>query len=270
MGILRKLTEQTEWSDGGNTWVTGHGFDGGGHDARTERAGGDAARRSRASQPSAHVAALVAHPEAVRSALAAADALTAGDGERRSEVETIAGHVLTTVDATEADRRLSARARDGAPERLLISEEVAARTGLRTRQTVHDGRRKGRIVGWQNARRGYVLPAEQLDGRNRPREGLDRVAGRFADGYAAWIWLTTPRPSLDGAPPLALLARGEVERLAEARGETGRATLRDPRVRSGAAARGGCVRSVSSLGPLMRQVVTRLYTLQANADDLDS
>ena len=76
---------------------------------------------------------------------------------------------------------------------------------------MHDWRRKGRIVGWQNARRGYVFPAEQLDGRNRPLTGLDRVAGRFADGYAAWVWLTTPRPSLDGATPLALLARGEVE-----------------------------------------------------------
>ena len=46
--------------------------------------------------------------------------------------------------------------------------------------------------------------------------GLDRVTGLFADGYAAWVWLTTPRPSLDGAEPLALLARGEVERVAEA------------------------------------------------------
>ena len=42
------------------------------------------------------------------------------------------------------------------------------------------------------------------------------MAGLFADGYAAWIWLTTPRPSLDGAPQLALLARGEVEPVAEA------------------------------------------------------
>ena len=125
----------------------------------------------------AHVAALVAHPEAVRSALAAADALTAGGRERRSEVEMIAGPVLPTVDATEADRRLSARAREGAPERLLTSEELAARTGLRTRQTVHDGPRKGRIVGWQNARRGYVFPAEQLDGRNRPTAGT-RPRGR--------------------------------------------------------------------------------------------
>ncbi|MCY3873654.1 MAG: hypothetical protein OXF88_05100 [Rhodobacteraceae bacterium] len=45
---------------------------------------------------------------------------------------------------------------------------------------------------------------------------LDRVTALFADGYAAWVWLTTPRPSLDGAEPLALLARGEVERVAEA------------------------------------------------------
>ena len=156
------------------------------------------------------------HDAAGRLSPAHVAALAAGDGERRSEVETIAGPVLPTVDATEADRRLSARARDGAPERLPTSEELAAPTGLRTRHTVHDGRRKGRIVGWQNARRGYVFPAEQLDGRNRPLPGLDRVAGLFADGYAAWIWLTTPRPSLAGSPPLALLARGEVERVAEA------------------------------------------------------
>ena len=165
----------------------------------------------------AHVAALVAHPEAVRSALAAAaDALMATDRERRSGVETIAGPSVPAADAAEADRRLAARSRDGAPETLLTSEELAARTGLRTRQSVHDWRRKGRIVGWQNARRGYVFPAEQLDGRNRPLAGLDRVAVLFGDGYAAWVWLTTPRPSLDGASPLALLARGEVERVAEA------------------------------------------------------
>ena len=165
----------------------------------------------------AHVAALVAHPEAVRSALAAAaDVLTATDRERRSGVETIAGPSVPATDASEADRRLAARSRDDAPETLLTSEELAARTGLRTRQSVHDWRRKGRIIGWQNARRGYVFPAEQLDGRNRPLAGLDRVAVLFGDGYAAWVWLTTPRPSLDGAPPLALLARGEVERVAEA------------------------------------------------------
>ncbi|MDE0334457.1 MAG: hypothetical protein OXI64_05815 [Defluviicoccus sp.] len=172
----------------------------------------DAARRLSA----AHVAALVAHPEAVCSALAAAaDALAANDRER-SGVDTIAGPASTTVDADEAERRLAARTRGGVPETLLTSEELAARTGLRTRQSVHDWRRKGRIVGWQNARRGYVFPAAQLDDRNRPLAGLDRVIALFADGYAAWVWLTTARPSLDGAEPLVLLARGEAERVAEA------------------------------------------------------
>lgn len=165
----------------------------------------------------AHVAALVARPEVVRSALAAAaDALAAAEREYRSGIETITGPALPAIDAAETQRRISARTREGAPDTLLTTEELAARIGLKTRQSVHDWRRKGRIVGWQNARRGYVFPAEQLDGRNRPLPGLDRVAGRFADGYAAWVWLTTSRPSLDGAKPLALLGRGEVERVAEA------------------------------------------------------
>ena len=164
-----------------------------------------------------HVAALVAHPEAVRSALAAAaDALSTGGREQRASGEAIEGSVPLPVDTEEANRRLAALTRTGAPETLLTSEEIAARAGLKTRQSVHDWRRKGRIVGWQNARRGYVFPAAQLDERNRPLPGLDRVAGLFADGYAAWVWLTTPRPSLDGATPLTVLARGEIEPVAEA------------------------------------------------------
>lgn len=162
-----------------------------------------------------HVAALVAHPHAVRSALAAAaDALTVG--ERPHEFETVAGGAPIMVDASEANQRLSARTRDGVPETLLSSDELAARTGLKTRQSVHDWRRKGRIVGWQNAKRGYVFPAGQLDVQNRPLPGLEDVAGMFGDGYAAWVWLTTPLPSLDGAMPLTLLTEGEAERVADA------------------------------------------------------
>ncbi len=164
-----------------------------------------------------HVAALIAHPYAVRSALAAvADALTTDDWERPDEVETVAGNAPTVVGASEANRRLSTRACDGAPETLLSSDELAARAGLKTRQSVHDWRRKGRIVGWQNAKRGYVFPAGQLDGQNRPVPGLKDVARLFDDGYAAWAWLTTPLPSLDGAMPLALLAEGKAERVADA------------------------------------------------------
>ena len=164
----------------------------------------------------AHVAALVAHPDAVRSALAvAADVLTMDDAARTS-VETIGGAAPRRVDAEEAAGRMADRTREGAPEALLTSDELAARVGLKTRQSVHDWLKKGRIVGWRGAKRGYVFPAEQFDDRDRPFEGLQRVVGLFGDDYAAWVWLTTKRPSLDGAMPLTLLAGGEVDRVAKA------------------------------------------------------
>ena len=164
----------------------------------------------------AHVAALVAHPDAVRSALAvAADVLTLDDTERPA-LETIGGDEARRADTEEVARRLGARTREDVPEALLTSDELAARVGLKTRQSVHDWLKKGRIVGWRGARRGHVFPAGQLDERGRPFGGLDRVARLFNDGYAAWIWLTTELSSLDGATPLALLAGGEIDRVAKA------------------------------------------------------
>ena len=169
----------------------------------------------------AHVAALVAHPDAVRSALAvAADVLSVDDAGRRdgprSEVETIEGAEPGRIGAGEADRRLAARTCEGRPETLMTSDELAARVGLKTRQSVHDWLKKGKIVGWPGAKRGYVFPAAQFDDRGRPIAGLDRVVRQFDDGYAAWVWLTTGRASLDGAEPLTLLAGGETDRVAKA------------------------------------------------------
>ena len=112
--------------------------------------------------------------------------------------------------------RLAARTREGRPETLLTSDELAVRVGLKTRQSVHDWLKKGRIVGWRGAKRGYVFPATQFDDRGRPFAGLDRVVRQFDDGYAAWVWLTTGRASLDGAEPLTLLAGGEIDRVAKA------------------------------------------------------
>ena len=164
----------------------------------------------------AHVAALVAHPDAVRSALAvAADVLTLDDAGRAA-LQTIGGAEPRRVDAEEAAGRLEARTRESSTETLLTSDELAARVGLKTRQSVHDWLKKGRIVGWRGARRGHVFPAGQLDERGRPFVGLDRVARLFDDSYAAWVWLTTELPSLDGATPLTLLAAGEIDRVAKA------------------------------------------------------
>ena len=131
-----------------------------------------------------HVAALLAHPHAVRAALAAAaDALSMSDRERPSAVETIEGDAPLLLGAAESRRRLTARAREAVPETLLTSDELAAQAGLKSRQSVHDWRKKGR--------RGYVFPAAQFDGRNRPLPGLDRIVEQFGDGYAAWVWLST-------------------------------------------------------------------------------
>ncbi len=163
-----------------------------------------------------HVAALVAHPDVVRSALAVAADMLALEDAGRPGVEIIAGAEPVRVGAEEAAGRLAERTRASAPETLLTSDELAARVGLKTRQSVHDWLKKGRIVGWRGARRGHVFPAGQLDERGRPFDGLDRVAGLFDDGYAAWVWLTTELSSLDGATPLTLLAGGEIDRVAKA------------------------------------------------------
>jgi hypothetical protein len=161
------------------------------------------------------VAALVAHPDAVRSALAvAADALSTRSFA--SEVEVVEGAEPRTVSAEEAGRRIAGRTRSARRENLLTSDELAARAGLKTRQSVHDWLKKGRVVGWQTGKRGYVFPAGQFDARGRPIRGLERILPHFDDGYAAWIWLTTPLSSLDGAAPLAALRRGDVERVAAA------------------------------------------------------
>lgn len=162
------------------------------------------------------VATLVAHPDAVTSALAvAADSLSAQDAAE-ADVEVIRGEQTLLADAETAAQRIAGRTRRGPEEELLTSDELASRAALKTRQSVHDWRRKGRIIGWQGAKRGYVFPAGQLDQRGQPLQGLDRIAVHFADGYAAWAWLTTPRASLDGATPLARLRQGEIDRVAAA------------------------------------------------------
>lgn len=169
-----------------------------------------------------HIATLAQHPEAVGSALAAVAATLATEGTSAPAVEpeTIRGGAPHQISAEEAARRLSAITRPGPGEDVLSSDELAARMGFKTRQSVLNHLGRGRIVGWQSARRGYVFPAGQLDERGRPPDGLDRIVPRFSDGYAAWVWLTTPRSSLDGVTPLALLKRGESRRaIAAAEGE---------------------------------------------------
>ena len=165
-----------------------------------------------------HIATLAQHPEAVGAALAAVAVTLATEGGPAPavEVETITGEAPHLISAGEGARRLDAITRPGPGEDVLSSDELAARMGFKTRQSVHNQRIKGRIVGWQTVRRGFVFPAGQLDERGRPPMGLERVVPCFADGYSAWMWLKSPHPALDGAAPLDLLKRGHAESVAAA------------------------------------------------------
>ena len=188
--------------------------------ART-RPGSGERPRSRTLQEWTDLVISFEHSEAVSLALRVVDewlslrhsSTSRGDD---THLETIGGVDSKRVDAADAERRISARTRPGDGEELLSSDELAARIGLRTRQSVHDWMRKGRIVGWQSAKRGYLFPAQQVDERGRPLDGLEWIVPSFGDAYAAWVWLTTPLPSLDGAKPLELLRKGEVDIVAAA------------------------------------------------------
>ena len=95
----------------------------------------------------AHVEALVAHPDAVRSALAAAADVLSMNDEERSGDETNTGNQAVHVRTEEATTRMAGQTGKGGPETLLTSEELAKRMGLKTRQSVHEWLKKGRIVG---------------------------------------------------------------------------------------------------------------------------
>ena len=104
--------------------------------------------------------------------------------------------------------RMQAPQHDG---EFLTSDQMARRLGLKTRQSVLDRMRAGRLVGWQGERRGYVFPAEQVASGSRLTQGLEQIRERFDTGEAAWWWLTTPCPGLNGKRPMDCLRQGQVD-----------------------------------------------------------
>ena len=170
---------------------------------------------------SATLAELIKNQDAVFSALIAffeALSKTHADAniEQQPEVEIIKGEKLHKHSAAKAKKEVARRTIPIEEENLLTSDELATRVGLKTRQSVHDWLHKGKIIGWRGAKRGYVFPEGQLDERDRPPEGLEKIVSYFDDGYTVWFWLTTPRNSLDGMEPLALLRKGEIDRVLKA------------------------------------------------------
>ena len=159
---------------------------------------------------------LVAHPDAVRGALAATAQMLAKDetGQPGHEVERIEAVKGPWASPEEVQRGIARRTVAYEPEEeVLSSSAVAARIGLKSRQAVHDRLRKGTIVGGRAARRGYVFPTRQFDERNRPIKGVSEIVALLGDAYEGWMWLTTPSGALGGEEPLGRLAQGDRDRV---------------------------------------------------------
>ncbi len=174
-------------------------------------------RESVAALDTAVVATLLAHPDTLRSAL-----LAVAHGHQTEalaeEAETITGPPARLLGHEEAERRLSQRTRVGEKEgdELLTSDEFAQRVGAKSRQSVHNWLKKGRVVGWEGAKRGLVFPAEQLDERGKPLDGLGVILSSFDGHYSAWRWLTSRDDALDGSRPIDLLRRNDIARVESA------------------------------------------------------
>ncbi len=159
---------------------------------------------------------LVNHPEAVASALAAAATVIDADSSVRSHSEPAVERVgnvapLKRISAKAAEAELKRRTGPGDAGELLTSEAFAERAGIKSRQTVHQWVKKGAIIGWEGAKRGLQLPAEQLDARGQPVPHLETLHGIFANSYALWVWLRSPVTALDDATPIDLLRNHEVD-----------------------------------------------------------
>lgn len=164
---------------------------------------------------------LIGHPSVVHSALAVAAHTLEANRESAptngTEIESVgSAEPAARIASRAARRRLSAHTQAGRAVELLNADRLAVLAGVKTRQTIHDWLKKGRIIGWAGAKRGLVFPAEQLDERGLPPPDLDQVLPFFADHYSAWLWLTTPLPALDGQTPLQRLRAGDSKRVVAA------------------------------------------------------
>lgn len=171
----------------------------------------DAVRTAVAALPPAAAEALRRHPDQLHELLRLLGTLF---DRREADVETVTPVVGPEPGPGETDRGIAKRTVPYEPaEEVLSSGEAAARIGLRSRQAVHDRLRKGAIVGWKAAKRGHVFPARQFDEQGRVIPGVCEIVEMLGDAYGAWAWLTAPDAACGGEEPLALLARGQRERV---------------------------------------------------------
>ena len=98
-------------------------------------------------------------------------------------------------------------------EDLLTVKELAGVRGTNADQIIHEWQRSGDIIGWKDGQRGYVFPSGQFDQQGQRRRDLEPFVKLFDDIHELWDWLITPDDALDGEVPLALLDKGELDKV---------------------------------------------------------
>ncbi|MER9426473.1 DUF2384 domain-containing protein [Mesorhizobium sp. M0317] len=113
---------------------------------------------------------------------------------------------------TEGAHGCAVKVRDQQSDCLRIEDwagQVAGPTYLEEhfhipRSTLHWWQRHNDVVALRKGARKHVFPLAQfIDGR--PAPGIRQVLSLISNPRAAWLWLTSPSPKLDGRIPIEML-----------------------------------------------------------------
>lgn len=106
--------------------------------------------------------------------------------------------------------RMGSLLRHGGPD-PLTADQVSELLRV-SRQSVNTWRNERRLLGIQQARRGYLYPAWQFDlERNRIVDGVSDVLAVIdrSDPWSAVIFFTSPNVTLENRSPIDVLKRGD-------------------------------------------------------------
>ena len=99
-------------------------------------------------------------------------------------------------------------------DETLTVAEAAARLNV-SRPTIYSWIERGKLLAWPSAKRGFVIPAEQIVGPDKVVAGLPRILEVLEDPEFTWVFLTQEMPFADEVTrPIDKLKRGEIDEVA--------------------------------------------------------
>jgi len=134
--------------------------------------------------------------------------------DKRKQPATVRGK--TTPKASRTRRKSNAAEKNTEHGVLLTPKEFAQRSEVKSDQTIRNRLRQGRLIGWRQGKRGYVLPGGQINRKGRTIAGLGEILEIIGDPKLAWEWTTQANSELNGQTPLTLLRRGSKKRVLSA------------------------------------------------------